>query len=118
SGSEIFISIHLNSFTRSNYYGAQTFYRKGSVEGESLAQIIQDELRNVLDKDNKREPQQRDDVYLLNEIQVPSTLVECGFLSNKEEEQLLDDPIYQEKIAWAIYIGILNYFNELATVNQ
>lgn len=118
SGCEIFISIHLNSFTRSNYYGAQTFYRKGSEEGERLAQIIQNELRNILDKDNKREPQERDDVYLLNEIELPSTLVECGFLSNKEEEMLLDTPIYQEKIAWAIYIGIMNYFTEKATAAQ
>ncbi|MCK9443343.1 MAG: N-acetylmuramoyl-L-alanine amidase CwlD [Tissierellaceae bacterium] len=118
SGCEIFVSIHLNSFTRSNYYGAQTFYRKGSEEGERLAYIIQDELRNILDKDNKREPQERDDVYLLNEIEIPSTLVECGFLSNKEEELLLDTPIYQEKIAWSIYIGIMNYFTEKATVTQ
>ena len=113
SDSEIFISIHLNSFTTSKYYGAQTFYRKDSKESEELALIIQNELRNILDKDNKRAPQFRDDVYLLNEVEIPTVLVECGFLSNSDEEELLQDRLYQEKIAWSIYIGIMNYFNEL-----
>ncbi|HEY8361656.1 MAG TPA: N-acetylmuramoyl-L-alanine amidase CwlD [Tissierellaceae bacterium] len=110
---DIFISIHLNSFIRKSYYGAQTFYKKGSEEGEKLAKIIQDELRNILDKNNTRQPQARDDVFLLNEVNVPSVLVECGFLSNEKEEKLLQDPIYQEKIAWAIYIGIMNYFSQV-----
>ncbi len=113
SGSEILISIHLNSFIRPSYYGAQTFFKKGSEEGEKLALMIQEELRNILDKDNKRQPQKRDDVYILNEVSMPAVLVECGFLSNSKEEQLLVDESYQEKIAWAIYVGIMNYFNEL-----
>ena len=110
---DIFLSIHLNSFIRKSYYGAQTFFKKGSEEGERLATIIQEELRNILDKNNKRQPQERDDVFLLNEISVPSVLVECGFLSNEKEADLLQDPLYQEKIAWAIYIGIMNYFSQL-----
>ena len=109
---EIFISIHLNSFTKGNYYGAQTFYKKDSEESLRLAKIIQEELKNILDKNNRRQPQDRDDVFLLNEIEVPTTLVECGFLSNKEEEKLLNTEDYQEKIAWAIYIGIMNYFSK------
>ncbi len=113
SGSEILISIHLNSFIRPSYYGAQTFFKKGSEEGEKLALTIQEELRNILDKDNKRQPQKRDDVYILNEVGMPAVLVECGFLSNTMEEQLLIDESYQEKIAWSIYVGIMNYFNEI-----
>lgn len=113
SNSEIFISIHLNSFIRSTYYGAQTFYKKDSEEGEKLAIIIQNELRNILDKDNNRQPQDRDDIYILNEVNIPSVLVECGFLSNANEEQLLTNESYQEKIAWSIYVGIMNYFNEM-----
>lgn len=113
SGSEILISIHLNSFIRPSYYGAQTFFKKGSEEGEKLALMIQEELRNILDKDNKRQPQKRDDVYILNEVSMPAVLVECGFLSNTMEEQLLIDESYQEKIAWSIYVGIMNYFNEI-----
>ncbi|WP_353094165.1 N-acetylmuramoyl-L-alanine amidase CwlD [Tissierella praeacuta] len=113
SGSHIFISIHLNSFTRPNYYGAQTFYKSGSEEGEKLASIIQEELKNILDKDNKRQPYERDDVYILKEVSMPAVLVECGFLSNAAEEKLLIDESYQEKIAWSIYVGIMNYFNDM-----
>lgn len=113
SNSQIFISIHLNSFTKSVYYGAQTFYKKDSEESGKLAAIIQNELKNILDVDNKREPQEREDVYLLNEVSIPTVLVECGFLSNNKEEELLVDELYQEKIAWSIYIGIMNYFNEI-----
>lgn len=113
SDADLFISIHLNSFIRPSYSGAQTFYQKGSVEGEKLALTIQKELKNILNKENRREPQQRQDVYLLKETKIPSVLVECGFLSNATEEQLLKDLMYQEKIAWAIYIGVMNYFSEL-----
>lgn len=117
SKSQIFISIHMNSFTKSTYYGAQTFYKKGSEESAKLAFIIQNELRNILDENNKRNPQEREDVFLLNEVEIPTVLVECGFLSNEKELDLLNQEIYQEKIAWSIYIGIMNYFNELENQN-
>ena len=78
-----------------------------------LANCIQDELRNILDKNNHRVPQERDDVYLLNEINKPAVLVECGFLSNPAEEKLLISDKYQEKIAWAIYMGIMKYFSSV-----
>ncbi len=78
-----------------------------------LANCIQDELREELDKNNHRIPQERDDVYLLNEINIPAVLVECGFLSNPVEEKLLISDKYQEKIAWAIYMGIMKYFSGL-----
>lgn len=113
SSSEIFISIHMNSFTKSAYYGAQTFYKKGSEESKKLSLIIQNELKDILDINNRRGPQEREDVFLLNEVEIPTVLVECGFLSNENELGLLNQDIYQEKIAWAIYIGIMNYFNEL-----
>ncbi len=110
---DVFLSIHLNSFPQSQYYGAQAFYKKGCEESKKLALLIQEELRNVLDKNNKRVPQPRDSVYLIREVTVPSVLIECGFMSNPQEEKLLNDPKYQEKIAWSIYIGMIRYFNEL-----
>jgi N-acetylmuramoyl-L-alanine amidase len=113
AGCELFVSIHMNSFTNSKYSGAQTFYYDGYPENERLAAIIQEELRDVLDKDNKRAAAIRDDVYLIRELKIPSVLVEAGFLSNPEEERKLQTEEYQEKIAWAIYIGIMKYFNEL-----
>lgn len=112
SKSEIFISIHLNSFINTRYHGAQAFFREGSKEGEHFALMIQEQLKETLDKDNKRSPQKRDNIYLLNEINIPAVLVECGFLSNPQEDKLLNTENHQEKIAWAIYIGVINYLNE------
>ncbi len=110
---ELFVSIHMNSFTSSKYYGAQTFYSEDSEEGKRLAYIIQEELKNILDKDNRREPTPRDDVYLLKQSTVPSVLVEAGFLSNPLEERLLLTDEHQEKIAWSIYVGIMRYLSEV-----
>lgn len=109
---DVLLSIHLNSFPESKYYGAQAFYKKGCEESKRLAFIIQEDLRNILDKDNKRVPQSRDNIYLIREAEAPAVLIECGFLSNPMEERLLMDSKYQEKIAWAIYIGVIRYFNE------
>ena len=53
----------------------------------------------------------RDDIYLLKENEIPSVLIECGFLSNEKEAKLLVDEKYQEKVAWSIYVGIQKYFS-------
>lgn len=110
---DIFISIHLNSFEDSRYYGAQVFYSETSPHNEMLADSIQEELRLLLDKENTREPQLRDDIFLLNEISIPSVLVECGFLSNAQEERLLQSSKYQEKVAKGIYNGIIRFITSL-----
>lgn len=112
SDCDIFVTIHLNSFTQHKYYGAQTFYNEELEESKKLAYIIQDELKNILDKENNRQPSHRDDVYLLKEAKIPSVLIEAGFLSNPEEERLLNTSEYQEKIAWSIYAGIMKYFSQ------
>ena len=110
---DVFITIHLNSFTKARYYGAQTFYSETVPDSKKLAYIIQEELINVLDKDNRRVPNKREDVYLLKKMFIPSVLVEAGFLSNSDEEKLLITAEYQEKIAWSIYVGIMKYFSEM-----
>ena len=112
SQADMFISIHLNSFEDSKYYGAQTFYPAGKEDGKSLAQIIQTELKRVADNTNNREIKPREDLYLIKDNQMASVLIECGFLSNENEAKLLVDEEYKEKIAWAIYVGIQKYFNE------
>ena len=113
AGCELFVSIHMNSFTNSKYSGSQTFYYDGYPENEKLASIIQEELKTVLNKENRRAAAIRDDVYLIKELPIPSVLVEAGFLSNPEEEILLQREEYQEKIAWAIYVGIMKYLNNV-----
>lgn len=110
---DIFLTIHLNSFTDSRYHGAQIFYKKGSQESMILADCIQEELRKALDENNTRVPQEREDIYLLSELNIPAVLVECGFLSNEQEEQLLQTDNYQEKIAQGIYNGIIKYFEKI-----
>lgn len=114
---DILISIHLNSFQQSKYYGAQTFYGKDRLESQRLAFSIQNQLREELDENNKRVSQELEDVFLINEIDIPSVLVECGFLSNPNEEKLLTEDSYQRRIALAIYNGIVKYFLERENVN-
>ncbi len=70
-------------------------------------------MRRVIDKDNNRQAKARDNLYLFKENGVASALIECGFLSNLNEENLLKSDEYQDKIAWAIYAGIQKYFNSL-----
>lgn len=111
SSANMFVSIHLNAFPQSKYYGAQTFYPQGKEDDKALAKSIQGELKRVVDKSNNRVIKPRDDIYLLKENEIPSTLIECGFLSNDKEAKLLNDEKYQEEIAWAIYVGIQKYFS-------
>ena len=111
-GADILISIHLNSFPQSQYYGAQTFYMKDEDKSRKLAENIQKELIKVLDRGNHRKAKAVDSIYILKNNNMPGALVECGFLSNSEEEQLLDDEHYQEKIAWSIFVGVIKYLEE------
>lgn len=113
SKADIFISIHLNSFTDPKYYGAHVLYPKNDEYGKQLATFIQEEMRRIIDKNNNRKPKERNNLYLFKENGVASALIECGFLSNLKEENLLKSNEYQDKIAWAIYAGIQRYFNSL-----
>lgn len=111
-GADIFISIHLNSFPQSQYYGAQTFYMKNEEKSKKLAEGIQKELIKVLNRGNERKAKTTDSIYILKNNSIPGALVECGFLSNHEEERLLNDEHYQEKVAWSIFVGIVKYMEE------
>ena len=110
SKADIFISVHLNSFPQSQYYGAQSFYNKGDEEGKKIAELIQNELIEVIKNQNIRKAKSIDTVYILKNKKLPGALVECGFLSNSQEEKLLQEDKYQEKIAWSIFMGIMRYF--------
>ena len=112
SSADMFISIHLNKFQESKYYGAQTFYPAGKEDDKQLATYIQGELKRVVDKTNNRKIKSTNDIYLIKDNEIPSTLIECGFLSNDKEAKLLNDEEYQDQIAWAIYVGVQKYFSE------
>lgn len=111
-GADVFISIHLNSFPQSKYYGAQTFYQKGDEKSRKLAEQIQEEAIRILDRDNNRKAKAIDSVYILKNNNMPGALVECGFLSNHQEEELLQDDHYQEKVSWSIFTGIIKYMEQ------
>lgn len=114
SDADLVVSIHLNSFPQKQYYGAHVFYQKSNeVTTKFAADTIQDSLKNILDKTNKRVPQIKKDIKIMDDTTAPVVLIECGFLSNNEEERKLISDDYQEKTAWAIFAGILKYFNEL-----
>lgn len=110
SSADIFVSIHLNKIPQQQYWGWQTFYKQESPEGQKLATAIQNSLNESIQKENKRVPMKIENVYIIKHVEIPTTIVECGFLSNPEEEQLLLTDEYQNKLAWGIYTGIMDYF--------
>ena len=111
SDGDILISIHQNSFTSGKASGARVFYYKASDEGKKLAEYVQQSLIDTLDKNNNRLAKPNSDYYVLRTTQIPAAIVECGFLSNADEEAKLNTDDYQQQTAWAIYKGIVSYFN-------
>lgn len=105
------VSIHQNSYHQEEIHGAQVFYYGTSAESRRLAEILQEELIRVADPKNHREAKANDTYYLLKKTEAPIVIVECGFLSNWEESGRLQEEAYQDKIAWAVHLGILKYLN-------
>ncbi len=105
---DLAISIHMNSIPSPRWSGAQTFYSTKNEEGKRLAAVIQAELRNMLGN-TQRIAKKADTIYLLKTLDMPTALVEVGFLSHPEEANLLADEEYQRKVAASIYRGVLRY---------
>ncbi len=114
---DLVVSIHQNSYHEEYVHGAQIFYYQTSTDGETAASYLQDALRATIDPQNKRVPKANDSYYLLKKTSAPIVIAECGFLSNRAEAQKLVDEIYQEKVAWALHLGILRYLNSLHMVS-
>ena len=110
SSADIFVSIHLNKIPQQQYDGWQTFYKAGSENGQKLAVSIQNNLNKAIQKENNRVAKTIDNIYIIKHVEIPIAIVECGFLSNPEEEKLLLQDEYQNKLAWGIYNGIIDYF--------
>ena len=108
------VSIHQNSYPEEYVKGAQVFYYGESQEGKELAEVLQKSLVAELDKENHRTAKANESYYLLKKTESPTVIVECGFLSNSQEAELLSDAEYQQKVAVAISKGIENYLNEEA----
>lgn len=110
SSANIFVSIHLNKIPQEQYYGWQCFYKKENENSKKLAENIQNSLNESIEKENEREALSITNKYIVEHVEIPLSIVECGFLSNSQEEKELKDDEYQNRLAWGIYCGIVNYF--------
>ena len=112
---DLVVSIHQNSYHEEYVSGGQVFYYKTSEKGKYLAEILQKRFDYVLGEANKRMAKANDNYYLLLHVKEPIVIVECGFLSNGKEAKRLEDEEYQDRMAWTIHMGIMEYLN---TVKQ
>lgn len=108
---DLVVSVHQNSYEGASIKGAQVFYYTDSADGKALADIIQNRLITGLDPENHRAAKANNSYYLLKKTTKPIVIVECGFLSNPDEAAKLTDPLYQERVAWQIHMGILQYLH-------
>lgn len=105
------VSIHQNSYPEESVKGAQVFYYGQSKEGKDLAETLQKMLVQQLDPQNHRQAKANESYFLLKKTPSPTVIVECGFLSNSQEADLLVTEEYQKKVAEAVKSGILEYLN-------
>ena len=106
----IFVSIHQNQFPLGKYKGAQVFYGRKNEQSKVLAELVQATMIEQLDHTNKRKCKEGGkELYLLYESEVPTVLVECGFVSNPEEAALLATEEYRKKVAFSIYSSLMKY---------
>ena len=110
SNADIFVSIHLNKIPQEQYYGYQCFYNQKDENSKKLAKSIQNALRQTIQIENNREALKISGIYIIDNVKIPTVIVECGFLSNVNEEQLLQTDDYQTKLAFGIFKGINDYF--------
>lgn len=103
----LFVSIHMNYFPSGGYSGLQVWYSVNDPRGQLLAESIQGIARDYIDPSNSRRIKAADQsIYVLDRAKVPAVLVECGFLSNPEEQGKLCTDEYRTEIAMAIFAGI------------
>ena len=114
----VLVSIHQNSYTSEEVDGAQVFYYASSEEGKLLGTMVQSHLKREISDDNHRVAKANKEYYLLKKAVCPAVIVECGFLSNATEAALLNTEEYQEKIAFAIHLGIMEYINTVVNTEK
>lgn len=109
-GADIFVSIHQNAFPDESVRGPQVFYYDGSEGGARLAAAIQARMEDFLEIKKPKKPKADTNYFMLRKTQGPAVIVECGFLTSPAEATLLSCEKYQQKVAWGIYLGIVEYF--------
>lgn len=112
SDADLFISIHMNAIPDTRWRGAQTFYYDSYPENKILANCIQESLVEYL-QNTTRKAKEVKTLYLFKNVTKPGVLVEIGFLSNPDEARDLNNPHYQDKVAYALFLGIIKCINNL-----
>ena len=106
------VSIHQNSFSDTSSSGPQVFYYTSSDKGKMLADSVLSTLNTSLSIENPRQIKPNNEYYILKNSTSPVIIVECGFLSNPDEADQLNDNMYQQKLARAIYFGVTDYLDQ------
>jgi len=109
SGANLVISIHMNSHSLSSPKGAQVFYKEGDLTSKGLAESIQRIFVQTLP--SAKPAPSIGDYYILNCSNIPSVIIECGYLSNPQEEVLLLTESHRQLVCYSIFIGILKYLS-------
>ena len=105
------ISIHQNHFSVAKYDGAQVFYSATHPKSLEIATAVRESIRSYVQPNNSRELKKAtDSIFLLHRTTKPAILVECGFLSNPQECEKLKTPSYQQQMAMAITVGVLDVY--------
>ena len=108
----IFVSIHQNKFTIPKYKGFQVYYSKNHADSKGLADLMQKNVVQNLQPDNNRVTKAAGkEILVLDTLEMPAVLAECGFLSNDEEAHLLDTTEYQKKLAFLLFRSIVEFMN-------
>ncbi len=108
---DLVVSIHQNSYHQEGISGGQVFYYKDSEKGKQLAEILQKRFDFVLGEKNTRLAKPNGNYYLLLHVKQPIVIVECGFLSNWNEAAALNSEEYQNRLAWTIHMGVMEFLN-------
>ena len=107
-GADVYVSLHANSFPSPKWSGAQVFYEPGDEASRRLAVAIQERLVRAFPGNGRKA--RPGDYFVLKQARMPAVVVEVGFLSNPEEEQLLGAPVHQRKVAEAVFLGVADFF--------
>lgn len=119
SHADIFVSIHMNNFPQSKYRGSEVIYSENYLQSALLAELIHKEMIAIDPAVKPREVKKAEKtLFLLKNAQIPAVIVECGFLSNPEDEKLLNDESYQDRISAAICQGIVKYYENAGVLEK
>ncbi|MBQ8303167.1 MAG: N-acetylmuramoyl-L-alanine amidase [Clostridia bacterium] len=108
----IFLSVHMNSFGNSRYSGLQVYYSTENENSITLANKIQSKVKSELQPENNRATKKGNGMYVLENVPNCAVLVECGFLTNKDECEKLSKKEYQKELSFSIVCGIIEYIEE------